>query len=216
MAIAPTSNRLFLACRVAAAPASENLISTSSHRLQSSESVWNYHSDQSALINDGFADVFDDSNDNAPSHNYSNLERLNRESVAFDRRSISNSQIGNGSPTPYPIQMQREMKSASQASSYSSSTYSPMSVKQEDQIFFGSDQDQSRHVTEQEKADKKRIRNNEACRRSRRKRKMAKERTEAKVCELTDENMRLKEKIRDLETIVKVARGDVQRRFSQS
>jgi len=71
-------------------------------------------------------------------------------------------------------------------------------------------------ITEQEKLDQKRMRNNKACRASRERRKRRKAETEALAEKLQDDNRQLKEQIRQLEKDVKSAQEIVQRRMSQS
>ena len=71
-------------------------------------------------------------------------------------------------------------------------------------------------ISEQEKLDQKRIRNNQACRASRERRKKRKAETEALADKLQDDNRRLKEQILQLEKEVKSAQQIVQRRMSQN
>ena len=216
---------MFSVASTAAFPVSQSLQLLQSQHELSPACNWSSPADQSAFIypdvsGDGsYDDVFctnaHESAHQPPFQSYSDQSAYNEH--AFEpQQSIPNPsyQFGNVGQPVYPYQRQPEITSASQASSYSSA-YSPPNVKQEESG-FENDLDQMRSVTDQEKVDQKRIRNNEACRRSRKKRKIEKEKTEAKVYELTDENIRLKEKIRSLENDVKAMRGDVQRRISQS
>ena len=114
----------------------------------------------------------------------------------------------------YPHQPQQQLHCGSLESSYSSTPYSPSSFPHDEAGTSG--RSRNRSFTEQTKADQRRIRNNEACRKSRRKRKYEKEQTEAKVSQLTNENVELKKQIKDLEGFVKIMKGNVQRRMSHS
>ena len=71
-------------------------------------------------------------------------------------------------------------------------------------------------LTEQERADRRRIRNNQACRASRERRKKRKKDQEALAEFLAEKNRKLKEQIKQLEEAVVNAHADVRRRMSQS
>ena len=71
-------------------------------------------------------------------------------------------------------------------------------------------------MSEQERLDQKRIRNNLACRASRERRKKRKAETEALADHLENKNRQLKEKIKQLEAAVKQTHAIVRERMNQS
>ncbi|XP_076825238.1 uncharacterized protein LOC143470842 [Clavelina lepadiformis] len=98
-------------------------------------------------------------------------------------------------------------------------TNSPFSVELEEVNSPGSKeeinqafQDRDRFLTEQDRLDCRRIRNNRACRASRQRRKMRKEQRERQQVYLEDQNKGLKAKIRQLEKECKEAKAEVLRR----
>lgn len=98
---------------------------------------------------------------------------------------------------PYPPRT--HSNSISESSSF---TYIPLSPYPPSEFRLEQDSNNHRALSEKQKADQRRIKNNRACKKARQKRKQHQLDTEARVAQLTLENTHLKEKVRELENNV--------------